>query len=66
MGLGKDHKLGHVGHTDDLSIYLGGEVHRFLDLSTVYEPEPRRQRGKCWELGQVIQLNQLRTNDAAI
>lgn len=44
MGLGKDDKLGHVRDTDDLSIHLGGEVHRFLDLPTVYEPEPRNYK----------------------
>lgn len=45
MGLGKDDKLGHVRDTDDLPVHLSGEVDRFLDLPTVYEPEPRNQKG---------------------
>lgn len=43
MGLGKDDKLGHVRDTDDLPVHLSGEVDRFLDLPTVYEPEPRNE-----------------------
>ena len=45
VGLGKDDKLGHVRDTDDLPVHLSGEVDRFLDLPTVYEPEPRNQKG---------------------
>lgn len=43
VGLGKHHELGHVGHTDDFSVHLGGKGDRFLGLSTVYQPEPRKQ-----------------------
>ncbi len=45
VGLGKDDKLGHVRDTDDLSVHLGGEVYRFLDLPTVYEPESGKAEG---------------------
>lgn len=45
MGLGKDDKLGHVWDTDDLSVHLSGEVDRFLDLPTVYQPKSRQQKG---------------------
>lgn len=41
VGLGKDYKLCHVRDTDDLPVHLSGEVDRFLDLPTVYEPEPK-------------------------
>lgn len=43
VGLGKNDKFGHVRDTDDLPVHLSGEVDRFLDLSTVYEPESRKQ-----------------------
>lgn len=46
VGLGKDDKLGHVRDTDDLPVHLSGEVDRFLDLPTVYEPEPRNQENR--------------------
>lgn len=39
VGLGKYDKLGHIWDTDDLSVHLSGEIDRFLDLSTVYQPE---------------------------
>lgn len=45
MGLRKDDELGHVRDTDDLSVHLSGEVDRFLDLPTVYQPKSRQQRG---------------------
>lgn len=45
VGLGKDDKLGHVRDTDDLSVHLGGEVDRLLDLPTIYQPESRKQKG---------------------
>lgn len=44
MGLGKDDEFGHVRDTDDLAVHLSGEVDRFLDLTTVYEPESRNQK----------------------
>lgn len=44
VGLGKDDKLGHVRDTDDLPVHLSGEVDRFLDLPTVYEPKPRNHK----------------------
>lgn len=43
VGLGKYDKLGHIWDTDDLSVHLSGEIDRFLDLSTVYQPESRKQ-----------------------
>lgn len=46
MGLGKDDKLGHVRDTDDFAVHLSGEIDRFLDLSTVYQPESRKKVGK--------------------
>lgn len=39
--LSKNYKLGHVWNTDDLSIQLRGKTNRLLDLSAVYQPEPR-------------------------
>lgn len=45
MGLGEDDKLGHVWDADDLSVHLSGEVDRFLDLPTVYQPKSRQQKG---------------------
>lgn len=44
VGLGKDDELGHVRDADDLSVHLSGEVDRFLDLPTVYQPKSRQQR----------------------
>lgn len=44
MGLGEDDELGHVRDTDDFPIHLSGEVDRLLDLPTVYEPEPRKEK----------------------
>jgi len=40
VGLGEDHKLGHVGHADDLAVHLRGEVDRLVRLPTVNQPEP--------------------------
>lgn len=45
MGLREDYELGHVWDTDDLSVHLSGEVDRFLDLPTVYQPKSRQQKG---------------------
>lgn len=45
MRLCEDDKLGHVRHTDDLSVHLSGEMNRFLHLPTVDQPEPGGQRG---------------------
>lgn len=45
MGLGKDDKLGHVWDADDLSVHLSGEVDRFLDLPTVYQPKSGKRVG---------------------
>lgn len=39
--LRKDHKLGHVRNTDDLSVQLRAKADRLLDLSAVDQPEPR-------------------------
>ncbi|TNN57772.1 hypothetical protein EYF80_032050 [Liparis tanakae] len=39
--LGKDDKLGHVWNTYDLSVQLRAKANRLLDLSAVYQPEPR-------------------------
>ena len=33
--LGKHHKLGHVGHTDQLPVQLRGQAHRLWDLVAV-------------------------------
>lgn len=44
VGLGEDDKLCHVRDADDLPVHLSGEVDRFLDLPTVYEPKPKNQK----------------------
>lgn len=46
VGLGKDDELGHVRDADDLSVHLSGEVDRFLDLPTVYQPKSREEDRK--------------------
>lgn len=56
MGLGEDDELGHVRDTDDFPIHLSGEVDRFLDLPTVYEPEPRNQKRVRSELVSVADI----------
>lgn len=37
----KNDKLGHVWNADDLSVQLRGKANRLLDLSAVYQPEPK-------------------------
>lgn len=38
---GENDKLGHVWNADDLSVQLRAKANRLLDLSAVYQPEPR-------------------------
>ena len=38
--LGEHHKLGHVGHADEVAVQLSGQAHRLWDLMAVCEPEP--------------------------
>lgn len=41
--LGKNDKLGHVGHRGELLVQQSGEVHSFGSPGTVGQPEPRRR-----------------------
>lgn len=36
---GKHHKLGHVGHADELSVELSGQTHSLRDLMAVCQPK---------------------------
>lgn len=44
MWLGKHYKFGHIWHTDNFSIHLWCKGNRLLNLSTVYQPEPTKEK----------------------
>lgn len=41
---GKDYKFGHIWYTDNFSIHLRCKGNRFLNLSTIYQPEPTKRK----------------------
>lgn len=43
--LGKNDKLGHVGHSGELLVQQGGEVHGFGRPRAVRQPEPEETAG---------------------
>lgn len=43
MWFGKDYKFGHIWYTDNFSIHLRCKGNRFLNLSTIYQPEPTKR-----------------------
>ena len=49
--LGKNDKLGHVGHRGQFLVQLGGKVHSFSRPGAVRQPEPERRAALSLSLG---------------